>query len=629
MEVNGGTHLINGLLTEKPLLPRVIEFVKASADAGHSVTRDKHKEDADDEPPKPQFYLFSRERLVSLFHESSPRRVGRGLRNLGNTCFFNSVLQVLTYTGPLQNLLLSKQHSRECISKREGTVCTLCLLESHAQEVFDIGKAPMKPTRLLSHMPQIASRFRAQGRQEDAHEFLIHFLDACHKSILKQATQQPVPRPVQQTSVICQLFGGFLRSQVLCLKCKYASNTFDPFMDISLEVSKASTLEKALDAFTTSEQLRGANKYQCKQCKQKVDATKRFSIHSSPPLLSFQLKRFDFSHGSRGKLQKNVKFPLSLNIAPYTSHRDREAKYNLYGLVVHCGQSAKSGHYVAFAKHNGNWFQFNDEAIRQVKEQQVLGQEAYLLFYQTAEPPLTQSQPLWTDGVPNTVKQAFNGLTKDNGLQKLQKEHLAMCCKVQCNGAPVAPNSERGNEPLEVKSPRPSSGRPQQEALKVVDPGHLVKSPSPEVQQQPPETRKRSRLRSRLDKLRRYQASVAKLKASSSLGGETLAEVATTTDYARQYGQAEVEAWESPHVREDLRFLQAQEALQPRPQKRDEIDQDYDVGKRKHKPRKPKVVFEGRSLFDKEEQRRRAFKQGGAGSKGGKGGKGGKGKAAK
>lgn len=79
MEVNGGTHLINGLLTEKPLLPRVIEFVKASADAGHSVTRDKHKEDADDEPPKPQFYLFSRERLVSLLHESSPRRVGRGV----------------------------------------------------------------------------------------------------------------------------------------------------------------------------------------------------------------------------------------------------------------------------------------------------------------------------------------------------------------------------------------------------------------------------------------------------------------------------------------------------------------------------------------------------------------------
>lgn len=30
------------------------------------------------------------------------------------------------------------------------------------------------------------------------------------------------------------------------------SNTFDPFMDISLEVNQASSLEKALDAFTKS-----------------------------------------------------------------------------------------------------------------------------------------------------------------------------------------------------------------------------------------------------------------------------------------------------------------------------------------------------------------------------------------
>ena len=178
MEVNGPKTHLNGLLTEKPLLPRVIDFVKASASGTETRI---HKEDADDEPPKPQFYLFSRDRLVSLFQESSqflPRRVGRGLQNLGNTCFFNSVLQVLTYTGPLQKLLLSKQHSMECSSKRQGTVCTLCLLESHAAEVFEISRAPMKPTKLLHHMPQIASRFRTRGRQEDAHEFLINFLDA-------------------------------------------------------------------------------------------------------------------------------------------------------------------------------------------------------------------------------------------------------------------------------------------------------------------------------------------------------------------------------------------------------------------------------------------------------------------
>lgn len=54
-----------------------------------------------------------------------------------------------------------------------------------------------------------------------------------------------------------------LASQVRCDGVDYQSNTFDPFLDLSLEINRASTLTRALQLFTAAEVLDGANKYRC------------------------------------------------------------------------------------------------------------------------------------------------------------------------------------------------------------------------------------------------------------------------------------------------------------------------------------------------------------------------------
>lgn len=66
----------------------------------------------------PQKILFQGNRLTLKWERVF--RVGAGLHNLGNTCFLNSTVQCLTYTPPLANYLLSKEHSRTCEYHPEG-----------------------------------------------------------------------------------------------------------------------------------------------------------------------------------------------------------------------------------------------------------------------------------------------------------------------------------------------------------------------------------------------------------------------------------------------------------------------------------------------------------------------------
>lgn len=71
--------------------------------------------------------------------------------------------------------------------------------------------------------------------------------------------------------------------------------------------------------------------------------------------------------GKFGKLNKPIRFPEILDLAPFCSGTsDKSPIYRLYGVVVHLDimNASFSGHYVCYVKNSQNkWFKIDDSSV--------------------------------------------------------------------------------------------------------------------------------------------------------------------------------------------------------------------------------------------------------------------------
>jgi ubiquitin carboxyl-terminal hydrolase 34 len=152
----------------------------------------------------------------------------------------------------------------------------------------------------------------------------------------------------------------------------------EPFFTVSVEVKGKASLQESLDLFIQADILDGDNKYECSQCKTKVNAKKRCCINKLPNNLIIHLKRFDFDLETlrRSKVTRRLEFPTTLNLEPYTKEglarleaaeaatATADYEYELSGVLVHTG-TTDSGHYYSYCKERatGLWYKFNDETV--------------------------------------------------------------------------------------------------------------------------------------------------------------------------------------------------------------------------------------------------------------------------
>ncbi|URE12341.1 ubiquitin carboxyl-terminal hydrolase [Musa troglodytarum] len=145
-------------------------------------------------PPSPLRLLF----FLSCWSGSDrrPRRRSggiseedeKGLKNLGNSCYLNSVLHCLTDTPALAQFYLYSWHPSLCkpqvIVRESREECPFCILERQIARSLSLDGPLDAPSKIHKCLADVAEHFPWR-RQEDAHEFLRYLIDSCQNACLK------------------------------------------------------------------------------------------------------------------------------------------------------------------------------------------------------------------------------------------------------------------------------------------------------------------------------------------------------------------------------------------------------------------------------------------------------------
>lgn len=355
------------------------------------------------------------------YHRNSFEREGRnspitvlglnGLKNIGNTCFMNSVIQCLSNTKLLLEYVKNDSYSSDIntsISSMKGA-----LIKAFSQVIKELwsdeaSDRVVNTLTLKSQIQRFAPRFMGYS-QQDAQEFLRYLLEGLHEDV-NRVTTKPAPILTEideklsdgekayeswqrylrmDNSKVVDIFVGQLKSTLKCTHCGHCSVTFDPFWDLSLSIpqrpSGSLRLQQCLDHFTREETLDGDEKPTCSKCKERRKCTKSFTIHKFPKILVIHLKRFSPTERFRGKLSVSIDFPLeNLDLRNYAADNSpSECRYNLYAISNHSG-TTYSGHYTAYCRHpySQTWHEYNDSRVSSISPKMLVSGEAYVLFYE-------------------------------------------------------------------------------------------------------------------------------------------------------------------------------------------------------------------------------------------------------
>eukprot|EP00756_Hemistasia_phaeocysticola_P015136 Hpha_TRINITY_DN15389_c2_g3::TRINITY_DN15389_c2_g3_i13::g.87589::m.87589/K11839/USP8, UBP5; ubiquitin carboxyl-terminal hydrolase 8 len=337
------------------------------------------------------------------------RQPRRGIVNLGNTCYMNSVLQALHATP----LVTDVHQQRYQVNPNNPLGFQGRIADAYRYVVGQFHLARLQfsisPSKFKEVISQRNPTFEGFS-QQDASEFLRTLLGGLHDdlNVAVQFKTRPVPQIVDHpsktddelagearacyatnnSSLVDDHFAFVERSSLHCPQCRHTARNFIVTQSLELPIPRGDvvSLDQCLTKYTEPERLDEDAKWTCSGCGKKVRAEKRLSLHDAPRVLVLMLKRFRSFGDLTDKVTSGVVFPPVVDLSPYVASSG-PAKYDVVGIVNHEG-GLGGGHYTCDAKgrDDGQWCFFSDERFHQ-STGEPKWRQAYVLFLVRRDKP--------------------------------------------------------------------------------------------------------------------------------------------------------------------------------------------------------------------------------------------------